>query len=201
MAIYNRLGSYDEQQKAIRGECVPRTLDCSVALAALIQGTRLHYDFANTEAVICHSRLNDEVARARNARLIVSNEIPDSMDEESEQQPYCIWYPDLATEETCRTLFSKYPNMRYQIGRACAAAGYYTLYKELSLLPDVSIAEEARESRTEGGRQIYNDIMNAEFPYAVIDDSQRQIAIDFDTVLAEHPAYLNGDTEVRWRPN
>ncbi|CBF71445.1 hypothetical protein AN6781.2 [Aspergillus nidulans FGSC A4] len=37
----------------------------------------------------------------------------------------------------------QYPSMRYQVGRACAAAGYFDLYKELDLLPDVSIAEEA----------------------------------------------------------
>lgn len=41
--------------------------------------------------------------------------------------------------------------MRYQVGRACAAAGYVDLYQELSLLPDVFMAEEAHESGTEGG--------------------------------------------------
>jgi hypothetical protein len=44
--------------------------------------------------------------------------------------------------------------MRYQVGRACAAAGYFDLYKELDLLPDVSIAEEAPGGNTEGGNQI-----------------------------------------------
>lgn len=57
--------------------------------------------------------------------------------------PYCIWYPDVATEETYRELSRRYPRMRYQIGRACAVAGYNKLFDELQLLPDVSIAEEA----------------------------------------------------------
>lgn len=70
-------------------------------------------------------------------------------------QPYCIWYPDIAREDTYRELAERYPSMRYQVGRACAAAGYVDLYKELCLLPDISIAEEARESDTPGGNEIF----------------------------------------------
>ncbi|KAI3547157.1 hypothetical protein CSPX01_03989 [Colletotrichum filicis] len=32
--------------------------------------------------------------------------------------PYCIWYPDVATEETYRKLYYHYLEMRYHIGRA-----------------------------------------------------------------------------------
>jgi hypothetical protein len=38
-----------------------------------------------------------------------------------------------------------------QVGRACAVAGYADLYGELGLLPDVSIADEARETRDSVG--------------------------------------------------
>lgn len=81
-----------------------------------------------------------EIARARNARLIMSNVVPDNGLEDPDRQPYCIWHPDLASEETYRELTRCYPTMRYQVGRTCAAAGYSGLYQELSLLPDVSRA-------------------------------------------------------------
>ncbi|RGP64275.1 hypothetical protein FSPOR_8095 [Fusarium sporotrichioides] len=145
------------------------------------------------ETVIRHSLSIPAVARACNARLIMSNEIPGQMEES--EQPYCIWHPDLATEDTYRALVSRFPDMRYQVGRACAVAGYHTLYKELDLLPEVSIAEEARESRTEGGKLIYDEIMNFKSRYAIMDDCKRSIEIED----YQCPAYLNGDTEVRWR--
>lgn len=56
----------------------------------------------------------------------------------------------IAEETTYREVALPYPCMRYQIGRACAAAGYSHLYRGLDLFPDVSIAEEAREGNTEG---------------------------------------------------
>lgn len=66
---------------------------------------------------------------------------------------YCIWHPDIASEDTYRKLAAACPNMRYQVGRACAVAGYAQLYRELDLLPDPCIAEEAREaSRASEGR-------------------------------------------------
>ncbi|KAF5574928.1 uncharacterized protein FSUBG_13988, partial [Fusarium subglutinans] len=50
--------------------------------------------------------------------------------------------------DTLRQLLKAHPTlfMRYKIGRACAAGGYEELYKELDLLPDVAMAEEARDS-------------------------------------------------------
>lgn len=49
--------------------------------------------------------------------------------------------------------------MQYQVERACAAGGYTSLYLELDLLPDVAIAEEARDNRT-SGQAIYESIIN-----------------------------------------
>ncbi|KAF4990495.1 hypothetical protein FGRMN_8426 [Fusarium graminum] len=190
------LGPMDIQQdqaKAVRGDAVPRLLEDRDSRAALVRGIRLHYHFAMSEAVTRLSTSMSLVARARNARRIMSNDIPEHM--AADEQPYCIWYPDIATEDTYRLLASRFPDMRYQIGRACAAAGYHGLYRELDLLPEVSIAEEARESETQGGRVIYDEIMSSKSRYAVMDDSNRSIKLEGN----ECPAYLNGDTEVRWR--
>ncbi|KAM0544659.1 hypothetical protein ACHAPJ_011720 [Fusarium lateritium] len=182
-----------DQEKAIRGHAVPQLLDDRDSRAALIRGIRLHYHFAMSEAVKRLSSSMPPVARARNARRIMSNDVPERM--AASEQPYCIWYPDIATEDTYRSLASKFPDMRYQVGRACAAAGYHALFRELDLLPEVSIAEEARESETDGGKVIYDEIMSFKFRYAIMDDCKRSIEMmDF-----ECPAYLNGDTEVRWR--
>jgi hypothetical protein len=183
----------EDQEKAIRGDAVPRLLEDRNSRAALIRGIRLHYHFAMSEPVRRLSSSMHQVARARNARRIMSNDIPERMT--AKEQPYCIWYPDIATEDTYRSLASKYPDMRYQVGRACAAAGYHVLFQELDLLPEVSIAEEARESETDGGKLIYDEIMGFKSRYAVMDDCKRTIEL----CNYECPAYLNGNTEVRWR--
>ncbi|KAK8006028.1 hypothetical protein PG991_012325 [Apiospora marii] len=177
---------------AIKGEKVPQDAQSPVAKASLIRGIRLHYSFATSTAV---NKLCDQVAqlaRARNARLIMSNQVPEQMAET--ERPYCIWHPDLASEDTYRQLARQYPDMRYHAGRACAAAGYHELYLELDLLPDVSIAEEAREGATDGGRLIYQQIMSHPCRYSVMDDRTRFVELD----KPQCPAFLNGDTQVRW---
>ncbi|CAG7565697.1 unnamed protein product [Fusarium equiseti] len=182
-----------ELEKAIRGDGVPSFLDNSNAQAALIRGIRLHYDFAMSEPIKRLASSMPVVARARNARRIMSDDIPERMT--TEEQSYCIWYPDIATEDTYRSLASKHPDMKYQVGRACAAAGYYALWKELDLLPEVTHAEEARESGTDGGKLIYEEIMEFKYRYAIMDDCKLTIELwDYQC-----PAYLNGDTEVRWK--
>ncbi|RFN55055.1 hypothetical protein FIE12Z_567 [Fusarium flagelliforme] len=180
-------------EKAIRGDGVPSLLDNSNCQAALIRGIRLHYDFAMSEPVKRLASSMPIVARARNARRIMSDDIPEHMT--AEEQPYCIWHPDIATEDTYRSLASKHPDMKYQVGRACCAAGYHALWKELDLLPEVTHAEEARESGTDGGKLIYEEIMEFKYRYAIMDDCKRTIELwDYQC-----PAYLNGDTEVRWK--
>lgn len=98
--------------------------------------------------------------------------------------------------------------MRYQVGHACAAAGFARLYAELDLLPDVAIAEEARESGAEGGRAIFEAIMASPCRYAVVDDFALTISdIEKNSALPlgssspspSCPAFLNGDTDVRWK--
>ncbi|KAL9565392.1 hypothetical protein ACKAV7_010481 [Fusarium commune] len=130
--MLDRLELRQDQEKAIRGDGVPRLLEDRDSRAALIRGIRLHYHLAMSEPVRRLSSSMPQVARARNARRIMSNGIPERMT--AEEQPYCIWHPDMATEDTYRSLASKFPDMRYQVGRACAAAGI-TRWSNDDLLP------------------------------------------------------------------
>ncbi|KAF1985597.1 hypothetical protein K402DRAFT_413180 [Aulographum hederae CBS 113979] len=117
----------------------------------------------------------------------MSNVIPDMVS--PEEFPYCIWHPDVATEETYRQLQTRYPQLRYHVGRACAVAGYAALYEELDLLPEVSIAEEAREN---GSKYIFDSIVSAPSRYAIMNDYSRTVD---ETQLRQ--TFLNGDTCVR----
>lgn len=135
--------------------------------------------------------LDPRTIRRANASLIMYDEIiPDMPTKES--RPYCICV-ELASEETYRKVFKQYPDMRYQVGRACAAAGYDTLYGELGLLPDVSIAEEAREANNPGSNRIFDSIMSQPVRYAVMDDYTRTINVSDPRA----GACLNGDTAIR----
>lgn len=158
----------------------------------MIGKIRRNLEFATSPEVstLCSEDKNDVFVRARNARLIMSNSIPDMAHEK--HKPYCIWYPDLASEDTYRELARRYPEMRYHVGRACAAAGYTSLYKELDLLPEVSIAEEARDNK-QSGASIFEHVMSQPMRYRVLNDYMR-------TANLENPeagAHLNGDTAVR----
>ncbi|KAJ5256983.1 hypothetical protein N7478_013087 [Penicillium angulare] len=140
----------DQCQAAIEGRQVPETLESTWHRRATIRGIRSSLEFATSPSVtaLCSGNEDQGAAfcRARNAMLIMSNMIPNL--ENPSHQPYCIWYPGFAREDTYREIARRYPSMRYQVGRSCAAAGYTTLYKELDLLPDVSIAEESPRERT-----------------------------------------------------
>jgi hypothetical protein len=68
-------------------------------------------------------------------------------------------------------------------------AGYTELYRELNLLPDIAIAEEARDN---GSQEIFNDIMSQPTKFAVMNDYKRTV----DTENPRSPAFINGDTTV-----
>lgn len=162
---------------ALRGELVPSNLGNHVARLALVSGIRHHVNLARSHEVgeITVLPGQELFTRACNARRIMSNSVPlaEAMSNKA-CYPYCIWYPDVATENTYRDLAIRYPDLRYQIGRACAVAGYYNLYRALDLLPDVSIAEEARENKGNAGAQmIFRCIMSAPMRYRVMDDATR----------------------------
>ncbi|KAK1972907.1 hypothetical protein LY78DRAFT_650321 [Colletotrichum sublineola] len=157
-----------------------------------IRKIRRDLDFALSPEVstLCLKKSHEVFIRARNARLIMSNQIPDMAHDE--HKPYCIWYPDLASEDTYRELARRYPDMRYHVGRACAAAGYTSLYKELDLLPEVSIAEEARDNK-QGGASIFEHIIRQPVRYKVLNDYTRTANLEDP----EAGVHLNGDTAVR----
>ncbi|KFA72788.1 hypothetical protein S40288_06364 [Stachybotrys chartarum IBT 40288] len=118
----------------------------------------------------------------------MSNHIPDP-GAHSEELPYCIWYPEVASEDTYRQLANRYPQMIYQVARGCAVAGYADLYLELKdVLPEMAVAEEARDA---GSDAIFRHIMKQPVRYRIFDDYFRIIN---DNATSPWPAHLNGDT-------
>ncbi|KAJ4398157.1 hypothetical protein N0V85_006354 [Neurospora sp. IMI 360204] len=183
-----------EYRVVMRGERRPFLYTDGLDLAT-IRGIRHNEAFARSEAIVklCETSADKRYARARNARLIMSNEVPDMATDDV--KPYCFWHPDTASEETYRRLATRYPDMAYSVGRACAVAGYDGLYHELDILPEVSIAEEARESSAAkaGSKAIFDHIMKQPVCYAVLDDYTRSVHHQ----NPRSPAFMNGDTAVR----
>jgi hypothetical protein len=193
------LNRQEQSLAAIRGEALPdkALLGDHVVQKAVIRGIRYHPKFANSPEVvaICQDTKFPAFTRARHARLIMSNTIPEITDSEvsgADLIPYCIWNPNVAEESTYRELARRYTVMRYQVGRACAVAGYSTLYRELDLLPDVSIAEEARDN-TETGLEIFQEITEKYPRYAIMDDYTRSVNLNNPRVNC----FMNVDTQVQ----
>lgn len=174
----------DDCLASIRGERLPHAMGLSLTRLCVVRGIRYHHGFAQELR-----GTSDEFTRALNARSIMSNIVPDMNPDRPEEFPYCIWHPDVASEATYRDLARRFPQMAYHVGRACAVAGYTDLYLELEILPEVHIAEEAREC---GSNAIFDAIMANPIKYTVMDDYTRSV----DTANPR-PASLNGDTAVR----
>ncbi|TVY77480.1 hypothetical protein Focb16_v007912 [Fusarium oxysporum f. sp. cubense] len=178
----------DPLRAAIRGEAVPDDFPHELVYKCLVAGIRYHDGFA---IELRGKSLHRSLERAFNARDIMSNRIPGM--EKPEDTPYCFWHPNVPSQETLRHLLKDHPTlfMRYKIGRACAAGGYVELYKELDLLPDVAIAEEAHDNLP-ASKGIYDMVMGTRNLYRVMDD--------YNLCLFDEPqagAFLNGDTCVR----
>lgn len=185
-------------ESALKGQKLPENLGHMAARLCLISGIRHHLAFARSPEVtdLCRTAGQEIFARARNARLIMSEEVPGSeLMGNKALYPYCIWHPDVASEDTYRKLAAACPDMRYQVGRACAVAGYDQLYHELDLLPDPCIAEEAREAScdSDGSRHIFEQIMAAPLRYSVMNDYDLTVELD----RPKPGAFLNADTAVR----
>ncbi|KAL7796742.1 hypothetical protein V8C37DRAFT_408228 [Trichoderma ceciliae] len=75
------------------------------------------------------------------------------------------------------------------IARACAIAGCTTLYQECHVLPEVTIAEEARAS---GSQAIFDHIMSHNPLFRIMDDYTRAISFSNPRISS-----LNGDTAFR----
>jgi hypothetical protein len=168
---------------AIRGEAIPFGLGDALHRIAVTRGLRHHVGYgAELRGAL------PEFTRALNAQDIMNDIIPEI--QSVEETPYCIWYPLTASESTYRELVRRYPAMAYHVGRACAVAGYLELYQELDILPDVHIAEEAREC---GNLEIFNAIMSQPMRYSIMND----YTLEVDPTNRQQ-AFLNGDTAVRW---
>ncbi|KAI0197918.1 hypothetical protein F4808DRAFT_463300 [Astrocystis sublimbata] len=186
----------------LRGEGFPDNLAewdsmPEIVRRCTLRGIRHHDGFGDRLRRLYHPvalRSSDSsLLRTLHARDIMSNRIPDMKG--PDEYPYCIWYPDVASEGTYCRLAERYPAMRYLVGRACAVAGYNALFRELDLLPEVSIAEEARDnvvSNNWGSRIIYDAIMNHPLRYSVLDDYTR----GSDPDNPRRVVGLNGDTTV-----
>jgi hypothetical protein len=164
VTVYNA----DDCNAAIHGERVPATLGLEVSRLYAIHGIRHHHVFAQD---LCGVIL--EFTRALNARDIMSGIIPET--NEPEDIPYCIWHPNVPSQETLRTLIQRYPHLVYHAARACAIAGYVDLYKELDVLPEVHVVEEASyasaERKNEDSKAIYQLIVSQHVKFAVFNDS------------------------------
>lgn len=72
---------YDECIAAIQGKAVPASIDSAMTRHSIVRGIRCHQEFANSPDMVelCSRTKSDypELTRARNARLIMSNVIPD----------------------------------------------------------------------------------------------------------------------------
>jgi hypothetical protein len=167
---------------ALLGLAVPKSLGLELIQRCVIRGIRYNDGFA-----LGLRGLTPQFTRALNAQAILHNRIPNMQG--PEDIPYCIWHPRSPTEDTCRALVQRYPHMAYQVGRVCAVAGYNELYRELNLLPETHIAEEARDN---GAIAIYNAIIAHPVRYAVFNDYE--MTYDPDTPRV---ATIDGDACVR----
>ncbi|USW55965.1 hypothetical protein Slin15195_G092840 [Septoria linicola] len=135
---------------AINGEAVPNALVQPVHGLCTVRGIRYNPGFGE--------ELRDvlpELTRALNARTIMSNSLPDLR--VPEHRPYCIWHPQIPSEDTCRQLVKQCPEMAY---------------RELIVVPEIHVAEEARKS---GSYEIFEQIMSQPTRYSVMNDYTRSI--------------------------
>ncbi|KAK1977237.1 hypothetical protein LZ30DRAFT_803465 [Colletotrichum cereale] len=192
--LENRLLSrryvHEDAVAAFEGKRLPYDLGRELTRLCVVRGIRFRAEFCFGPAAVLEGSL-PLFTRALNARVIMSNRVPDIDPDRLQDMPYCIWFPDLPSEDTLQELVRRCPAMAYQAARASAVAGYTELYKELAvqILPDVSIAEEARGN---GNHAIFNLIMEAPCRYKVFDDYNRTI-----NTAEPKPAFLNADTATR----
>lgn len=87
------------------------------------------------------------VQRAIAARFIMNNDIS-RVCERSQNLPYVVWYPTLASENTYRELARRCPKIKTAVLRASIFGNYQSLFDDLvnEMSPDCGLMEEARTS-------------------------------------------------------
>ena len=80
---------------------------------------------------------------------------------------YCIWYPQIASEETYEKLVKMREDLKYGVARACAIAGYTDLYRSLNVLPEIHVLHEALEAEN---CDIVKNILSDGRLYSAMDD-------------------------------
>ena len=96
---------HEDCDLAVQGQKIPLAYGDPVTRACIVRGIRQHPGFAQE----LHGQL-PLFTRALNAREIMSGRIPDMP--EATDRPYCIWYPQVASEETYRCLLYTSPSPR-----------------------------------------------------------------------------------------
>lgn len=104
---------------------------------------------------------NDYIQSAVSAKLIMNND-----SSYVRNDVYCIWFPELPSEETCQYLYEYHPQLKYQIARVCVLAKYNKLYKTIDVLTDGSLLRLCKEINPE----LYQYMNNNEL-YFVFDDT------------------------------
>ncbi|KXN73997.1 hypothetical protein CONCODRAFT_3072 [Conidiobolus coronatus NRRL 28638] len=133
----------------------------------VIQGIYYNLDFAKSFLEV--KKILNNVKVAINARFIINNNItipfPESL-------PYCICFPRVTCEYTYRELYRRYPELMYNIARACAIADYRQLCNELNILSETNLMTEAYY--TDGNTRSH--LLNLDKPmYAVMDELKAEI--------------------------
>lgn len=178
----------DSCNDALHGRKVPIGLGYELTRACVIRGIRHHPGFARE----LHG-VSPDLTRALNARDIMSDTIPTMSESDPAEIPYCIWHPNIPSQDTLRALVQRYPSMIYHAARTCAVAGYIDLYKELNPLPEVHVAEEAQHAAVgrsnKGSEEIWQNIASQPVKFAIMNDYARTVDL-----ANPRPATLNGDT-------
>jgi hypothetical protein len=135
MAAYN--GDIDRYARLRRPFNVRGEHNC------ILRGIYHSTIFAKWWSLQTSASTNYRILSAINARFIMSNDLSRITDK-TKDLPYCIWYPDLASEHTYRELAHRQPRMKAAVARACIIAGYKGLFTQLDVKPDPGLMAEAR---------------------------------------------------------
>ncbi|KRZ98252.1 uncharacterized protein AC631_05988 [Debaryomyces fabryi] len=92
----------------------------------IVRGVTYNFEFArklhNSDLA-----LSERICRAISGRFIMSNYL-----EEEFIKPFCIWYPDVPSKETCVSIAKKFPQL---VGIVCVLMNWNDIYDSLNIYP------------------------------------------------------------------